>query len=316
MRIVLILLFFTIPVFAQTPDLLKAAESLMEQGKFNDADDLLRQGFGVKTENPRANYLLGVICLHKQDYEDAIHFLETAVSVEKDSGQYYFMLGSAFAMKISHSGMLSAYGAARDMKKYLEKALDLKPDHRDAMIMLFQFYLQAPGLIGGDKERAKELARDLTNIDPASGHYLLALFWEDEEDDAQTERELLLALGHDSTNVGLLNHIGYFYLRTRSPESGHPYFSRAISLAPKTANVYDSMGDYFAAVADYDSALQYYNTAIIRDPDFTVSIYNKAKMLEVLGKPSEALAVYRDLARRFPDDRYGKQAKERADELD
>ncbi len=75
------------------------------------------------------------------------------------------------------------------------------------------------------------------------------------------------------------------------------------------------MGDYFSAVAQFDSALIYYEKALKIRPDFTVSKYNKSLMLEKLGKKDQAIAVYREIIEQDPESNYADQAKERLEEL-
>jgi hypothetical protein len=69
-------------------------------------------------------------------------------------------------------------------------------------------------------------------------------------------------------------------------------------------------------VAQYDSALYYYEKALSKDADFTVSWFNKARMHEVLNQDIEALSTYKLLSNNYPDDRYGKRARQRVRELE
>jgi tetratricopeptide (TPR) repeat protein len=202
------------------------------------------------------------------------------------------------------------------MRDMLEQTLLIDPGHREAKLLLFQYYLETPGIFGGDKDKARRYAESFVKSDSSLGHYLLSLYWEDEGNREKTEKELLLSLKHNPENVNAMNRLGYLYLENLQMNESHYFFSRAIEVAPETANVYDSMGDFYATVSEFDSALIYYNRAIQKEPDFTVSIYNKARILEVLGRIDEALTVYRNLASRFPEDYYGRQARQRARELD
>lgn len=314
----LFFVFFSTLSFAYSQDslLLRQVDSMLMSSHTSAAESLLRTLPDTVSTYHRINYYQAVIHLQRNDYEAAITYLKNAIQKDPENPDYHFMIGNAYAMKMADVSLFSAYWSTKNMLKSFERVLELNPGHLEARLFLYQYYLNTPRLLGGNAEKAAYLAQNVIKTHPSLGHYLLALYWEEQGNDAETERELQRSLESDSTNVGTLNHLGYYYIRQREPEKSYPFFKKAIQAAPNTANVYDSMGDYFAATARYDSALHYYNRALSRDPGFTVSIYNKAKMLEVLGRTDEALDVYRSLSESFPEDFYGKKAKIRAGELD
>jgi len=311
----LIMLIIT-PVCGQETAIIDKADSLLQQNQIVEAESLLHIQQVDSSNRARTFYLLGVISLQRGDHESAIENLEKAIALEGTDADFYFALSNAYGMKAAQSGLFGAFRATRKMRDLLEQTLLIDPGYREAKLLLFQFYLETPGILGGDEDRARRYAESFLKTDPSLGHYLLALYWEDEGNEKKTEQELLLSLKSDPENVNVLNHLGYFYLNKKNAVDSQRYFSRAIEVAPETANVYDSMGDFYAAVAEYDSALNYYKRALQRDPEFTVSIYNKARILEALGRPEEALTVYRDLASHFPEDYYGRLARQRLRELD
>jgi tetratricopeptide (TPR) repeat protein len=48
-------------------------------------------------------------------------------------------------------------------------ALSLNPDHPGALMNMMQFYLHAPGIIGGDKTKARGIADHIAKLDPFQG---------------------------------------------------------------------------------------------------------------------------------------------------
>jgi len=59
---------------------------------------------------------------------------------------------------------------APKMKSAWEKAIALDPKNLDARTSLIQYYLQAPGFMGGSVEKAKEVAGQVLKLKPAEGH--------------------------------------------------------------------------------------------------------------------------------------------------
>ena len=65
--------------------------------------------------------------------------------------------------------MLSQIGLGRQFKKEVDLTLQLDPRHVGAMHDLVMFYVEAPGVIGGDKNKARAMAKGIAEIDPVVG---------------------------------------------------------------------------------------------------------------------------------------------------
>ena len=70
------------------------------------------------------------------------------------------------------SPFVAPFNAAK-ARDYFEKAVALDPTNRDALGDLFDYYLDAPGFLGGGADKAEALANRIAAIDPPEGHFLL-----------------------------------------------------------------------------------------------------------------------------------------------
>jgi tetratricopeptide (TPR) repeat protein len=86
------------------------------------------------------------------------------------------------------TGFLSRLSIARRFQTEAEAALKMDVRNFDVNADLMQFYLEAPGMAGGDKKKAGTLADDLVKLDPAHGYVLKAQFAEHEHQSAQAEQ--------------------------------------------------------------------------------------------------------------------------------
>ena len=323
---VLMLLFFVSFLFSQN-DRIQEVKKFIEQREYDLAKPILEFLYEENEDNPEVNYWFAVLSLRQNNYDDAIDYLDVAIEGDKTNYLYYNMLGNAYGMKAQNAGIFKAAFAAPKAKSNWEKAVELKPDYLNAKQALFQYYLRAPGIMGGDDEKAKEIALDFLKTYPALGHIHLATYYLiADENTEKAEQELQQSLQADSTdtlfnrinndNVQLLNSLGYFYLENDTPQKGRNFFAKAIELLPEQANPYDSMGDYYVAVAKYDSALICYNNALKQNPKFFASKMNKGKMLEKLNRQNDAIIVYKELVKENPDGQYGEEAEDRLDDLE
>ncbi len=320
-------IFFMCNLFGQDSEKIKVANKLVNEGELNKAKIILDDLYDKNDEEPEVNYLLAVISLRENNFDDAIDYLDDAIEADENNYKYYNMLGNAYGMKAQNSGAFEAAFAAPKAKSNWEKALELKPNYLNAKQALFQYYLNAPGIMGGDNDKARLIADEILNILPALGHVYLANYYlVADEDFKKVHRELKLSMTIDPNdtlynriaraNSNMLNTLGYRYLNNENYPQSKKAFLQAIDLSPQRANPYDSLGDYFVAEANYDSALICYEKALEQDPKFFTSKVNKGKMLEKLNRKDEAIAIYKELVKESPDSPQGEEAEDRLDELE
>jgi tetratricopeptide (TPR) repeat protein len=311
---------------AQDTVKLDHAERLVTEGKNDSALIILEALYELNDEDPQVNYLLGTISLRKGDYDASIDYLDDAIDGDESNHRYYYMLGNAYAVKAQNSGAIKAMFAAPKMKDNWAKALELKPDFMAAKMSLFQYYINAPGIAGGDDDLALDMANSvLTENEPLGNLMLASYYFSAEEDIEKMENHLQKSLTVDTTNIefrrvnagnaNLLNTLGYHYMQQDNIQKSRGYFQQAIDTTPSNANPYDSMGDFYVNITEYDSALIYYELALSKNPEFSASLLNKGKMLEKLGRKKEAIASYKKLILEQPDSRYTEEAQDRFDEL-
>src|SRR5215471_6253147 len=70
-----------------------------------------------------------------------------------------------------------------------ERAVELDPGNVQARADLGEFYAEAPAIIGGGKDKARQQAEALMFLNPAMGHWVLARIAEKDKDPALAERE-------------------------------------------------------------------------------------------------------------------------------
>jgi tetratricopeptide (TPR) repeat protein len=102
--------------------------------------------------------------------DDAISRAEAATEARPDDGKAWLWLGNAYGRKAIEVGMLSKPKWAGKCREAYEKSVAVAPGDPDARLALMQFYLQAPGFMGGGVDKAQAQADALATIGPAWGH--------------------------------------------------------------------------------------------------------------------------------------------------
>lgn len=102
----------------------------------------------------------------EQAYETALRWHEA----EPENAQAAYWLGNTAGQMAMRSGMFKAMGFAKESRKGLEQAVALDPKNVDAQYALMQFYVMAPGVMGGDDEEAAVIAEKIAALSPVDGH--------------------------------------------------------------------------------------------------------------------------------------------------
>jgi tetratricopeptide (TPR) repeat protein len=108
----------------------------------------------------------------KEDYKRAVEAFEEAVSLAPNVSLYHVWLGRAYGRRAEHTSkwmFLSALSLAGKTRESFERAVALDATNKDALFSLLDFYLEAPGAVGGGVDKAEQLAGRIEKLDPAGG---------------------------------------------------------------------------------------------------------------------------------------------------
>jgi tetratricopeptide (TPR) repeat protein len=170
-------------------------------------------------------YMLG-------DYRKASESLEHAAALAPNNADCWLWLGRAYGRRAETAGPFTAAGYASKTRQMFERAVALDPSNRAAIEDLFDYYLQAPGFLGGGENKAAALAAQMARQDPAQGHYYQALIDEQRKQYDSAEEHLRAALELAPRQVGrLLDLAKHLAMRGRAKESD-ALFEEAERIAP------------------------------------------------------------------------------------
>ena len=88
-----------------------------------------------------------------------------AVALDPNNGRYHRWLGHVYGEKAARANFLSAAGLAGKTRQELERAVELSPHDVDSRVDLAEFYLEAPGIVGGGHDKARAQAKILGTTD-------------------------------------------------------------------------------------------------------------------------------------------------------
>jgi tetratricopeptide (TPR) repeat protein len=165
----------------------------------------------AEPKNAEAWILLTRARLQANKAETAIDSAETAIKLAPNNSQGYFYLGNAYGSHIGEVGMFSKMSMAPKLRDAFEKTVALDPNNLDAREALIQFYLQAPAMIGGGKDKANVQVAEIAKRDVARGHLARAQVFMSEKNTvaALKSYEAAYAAKPSDKNIRLAVGIGY-----------------------------------------------------------------------------------------------------------
>jgi len=123
-------------------------------------------------------------------------------------------------------------GLARKTKAAWERAIELDSDNLDARSDLIQYYVQAPGFLGGSTTKAHEQAEEIRKRNPLRGNLELGALFYREKKLADAEKAYLAAAKEKSDrHVGEYS-LGVFYQNTGAFEKAFDLFESMIAASP------------------------------------------------------------------------------------
>ena len=161
---------FSLVLGAKTPEWDRAHE-LYQRTEYIQA---LARLDGVPNKGADELQLIGQCRLMQGDYKKATEAFEKALTLAPQSSELHRLLGNAYGRRAETASVFTAPGYARKAHQYFEQAVDLDPSNREAVANLFEYYLEAPGIMGGGIDKAESLVKRLAVLDPSAAHHAQA----------------------------------------------------------------------------------------------------------------------------------------------
>lgn len=166
-----------------------APRELLAAGQVDEAMQLLEQQVRQAPNDAAVYNLLCRAYFMMEDWDRGIANCERARNLDPQNAVYYLWLGRIYGEKADRAGLLSAASLARKVRTSFERAVELDPNDWQARADLGEFYLEAPGIVGGGKDKTRDQARALMQLNPAKAYWLMGRIAEKEKQTTEAERQ-------------------------------------------------------------------------------------------------------------------------------
>lgn len=209
----LILSVLSVSAASQPDSPLDAVRETFINGAVDAAIRSLKTSIAGDPSSPDAHNLLCRVLYSEERWDAAIAECERAVALNPKSSIFQLWLGRAYGEKADHSGWFTAIGLAKKTHNCFEKAVDLDSRNVEARSDLSEYYIEAPGFLGGGIDKAVAQANAVEKIEPATAFYIRARIAEHDKHNGDAEQEYKKALQLNTNSARRLVDLASFYRR-------------------------------------------------------------------------------------------------------
>jgi tetratricopeptide (TPR) repeat protein len=297
--------------------LLQTAQRQFNAGNYSAAITTLQSTITQNPSSGEAYYWLGRTYYEIRDYDNAIAAGEKSIALDPKNSVYHQWLGRIYGGKADRD---RSFSYARKVKKEFEAAVELNPDNLAARRDLEEYDLQAPWVVGGNKDEAKAQVDAINARDPVAGHLARGVYDMDGAKKADlAEKEYREVLAAKPAKIDDYLEVIAFFQQQNKPADMQTAIEAATLVAPNDPRLGYWRGAALTLagtnLADAEKYLKAYlaSTSDRSDwPSHAAARVWLGRVYEAQGKRSEAAEQYRSALQLDPSD---KDAKTRLDKL-
>lgn len=246
-----------------------ALEAAWQSARRGELERLALPRLSARADDAQAVLAAAMLALQGDDpprRRTVITQAEKCIELQPKAAACHYALGTVLGVQALSEGMLKLMGSVGRVKGALQEALELAPAWFPARSAMLEFYLQAPGIVGGSKSRAHELARAAPNAEQAKALEARIDLQEERFEPALTALAQVKA-GHDSALAADLR--GWTV-------------SAALGLVNK--------GEAAKARASFERLM-------VEKPEDALGPYGLARVATDTGQPAQAVAMFERAAK-------------------
>jgi Flp pilus assembly protein TadD len=193
---------------------------------------------GVHGMIGRNHYMLG-------DYKKATQAFQAAIAAQPADSDHHLWLGRAYGRRAEQASPFTAPVYAGKARQNFEKAVELNSRNIEALNDLFEYYLEAPGFLGGGLDKAALLVKKIAGLDPVEAHYAQYKLAEKKGDSATAEYELRLAAAIAPEQPGRSIDLARFLAKQGRFAESEQFFHLAEKASPNQPKVLFERADTY-----------------------------------------------------------------------
>ena len=241
MKLAALLVISTALLTASVPEL-DRARKLYSLTEFEESLKLLQE---VPEKDAQVYELIGRDYYMLGQYKKASEALDKAAAADPDSSEIALWAGRAMGRRAETSSPFTAPTHASKARQWFEKAVELNSNNTEALSDLFEYYLEAPGFLGGGLDKAQAVAGKIAALDAAEGNWAAAKLAEKRKEFRSAEELLHRAIEASPQRIGRIIDLAKFLAKQGRFQEADQSIAKAEKLAPNSPKVIYAKADIY-----------------------------------------------------------------------
>ena len=266
-------------------------EFLMDQGHYKRGRAIVEAAYKANPNDALLAHLLGRAKLMMWDDKGALEYVEKSVRLAPNVADYHALYARLYGRQVDDAPTFAKVALLRHFRKELEVALSIDPNHSGALAMKAIFLWDAPGLLGGDRRKAEELAARITQTPGDKSMLYLARYHRQQKDWGRME-QVLLRMPRNSMAIAELAYLYCCRLPQPRWKEAEQKAREAIALDPTRGLAYGALGRVLGTEkrwADLDALMTQTESA---SPDDLAAYYEAGVALRMSGADNDRAERY------------------------
>ena len=301
------LLFLSLSAMADSP------KDMLQAGRVDDAINALNGQISATPRDAEAIHLLCRAYFQYEDWDRAEGRCKKAVELQPNNSGFHRWLGRVYGEKAERATL--PLGLAIKTRDEFRRAAELDPTDTNAGIDVAEFYLEAPGIMGGGEDKARQQAKIIGKVSPGQEYWVYARIAEKNKDFPTAEREYRQMIEASKGDAEAWLNLGFFYRnRKRYEDMEQAFVKMNQAPMPHREVLVEAANSLFRTGRAFSFAIElvrrYFSEGPVEEAPAFKAHYLLGQLLEKQGDKPAAAAEYRAglaLARNFEPCRQGLQ---------
>ncbi len=179
------------------------------------------------------------------DFKRATLYLQKAAAAQPDNSEYQDWVGRAYGRRAEIGNPLSAPILASKARQAFERSVQLDPKNSEALSDLFDYYLNAPGFLGGGYDKALVVADKIAAVDPPEGYFAKAKLAQKKKEYSTAEEHMREAVAAAPHQVGHMIALAKLLANEGRTRESDDVFMAAQKANPNMPRLWFARADLF-----------------------------------------------------------------------
>ncbi|MDQ1468532.1 MAG: hypothetical protein QOJ99_12 [Bryobacterales bacterium] len=245
---------------------------LLESGHYLRAEKILEPlandpGLDPQT-SARIKWMLSRAKAALGKLDEAMSLAETALAGDGSNAAYHVQVAAVVGRLAEKAGLLKRLSYVRRARQELDTAAALDPKNTDTQWGLMMYYYAAPSLLGGDKNKARQIGEQLANAVPDLGRYYQGRLAVEMKDWDNAEVFYKQSLAENPLLFESVSALAMYYIRTKPDQAkAERWACQAVHTDPTRADAWALLARVHTLCGCWTEAIQMAESAESIDGD-------------------------------------------------